>query len=139
MRRYVSIKKMIPSSQEKEDPQEPKYVVMSYNPNIAGGKDFSAWVFSHCYRVRTSKSNPKFSNDSLPPGSKILFYREGLIIGGFTVVRYEIIEMPETECGLSLYKKLTDYPTSLYTVSIEDYKNPDNWLRGHIYYADFFD
>jgi hypothetical protein len=137
IRKYVNIKNEITASQPTKALEETKYAVMSYNPNVAG-KDFSAWAFSHCYRVTTSKRNPKFADDKLPPGSKILFYQNGFIIGGFTVVRYEIIKRPKTEREWVLYKKLTDYPASLYTVSIEEYKEYD-WLNGHIYYTDFFD
>jgi len=111
---------------------------MDYNPDIAGGKDFSEWATSHCYRVTTSKNNPKFADDNLPPRSKILFYQNGFIIGGFTVVRYEIIKRPRSEREWKLYKKLTDYPASLYTRSVEQYKDGE-WLCGHIFYKDFFD
>lgn len=114
-----------------------KYIVLSYNPKNADGKDFGDWAFSHCYRVRTSPITPKFSQDSLPPGSKILYYRQGYIIGGCTVVRYEIIEKPNTKREWEIYKKLTDYPASLFTVDIEDYK--EEYSRGHIFYTDFFD
>ncbi len=134
IRKYVNIKNLIPDSQSAE---EPKYAVMSYNQKVAD-KDFSAWAFSHCYRVATSKNTPKFADDNLPRGSKILFYQNGFIIGGFTVVRYEIIESPNEKNEWILYKKLTDYPASLYTISIEDHKESD-WLRGHIFYTDFFD
>ncbi|NIA30160.1 MAG: hypothetical protein GWP06_09645 [Actinobacteria bacterium] len=137
LRKYINIKKENPHSVRLKEPQEPKYAVMAYNPNIAGGKDFSAWAFSHCYRIETTKKNPKFAQDNLPPGSKILFYQNGFIIGGFTVIRYEIIKRPRAERELRLYKKLTDYPASLYTVSIEEYK--EGWLNGHIFYTDFFD
>jgi hypothetical protein len=137
IRRYVNIKNTVPILNHKMDNHEPKYAIMSYNPIMAGGKDFSAWAFSHCYRVTTSKSNPKFAKDELPPGSKILFSKNGFIIGGFTVFRYEIIQRPRTEREWILYKKLTDFPSSLYTVSIDEYK--DNWNRGHIFYIDFFD
>jgi len=138
IRRYINIRSNIESINILNQNQEPLYVVMSYNPNLAGGKDFSAWAFSHCYRIKTSKKKPIFKKDILPAGSKILFYQNDFIIGGFTVVRYEIIEKPETEKELNLYKKLTDYPASLYTVSIEDYKK-SHWERGHIFYIDFFD
>lgn len=138
IRKYVNIIKEAPPSRPSKSSEEPKYAVMSYNPTMAGGKEFSAWAFSHCYRIQTSKKHPIFANDQLPPGSKILFSQKGFIVGGYTVVRYEIIERPRTEREWKLYKKLTDYPASLYTVSIEEYKE-DIWLRGHIYYTDFFD
>lgn len=134
IRKYVNIKNDVLSVQNTE---EPKYAILAYNPEQAGGKDFSAWAFSHCYRVRTSQKNPKFADDKLPAGSKILFYQNGYIIGGFTVVRFEIIKKPRTEREWELYIKLTDYPASLFTVSKEEYKT--DWFRGHIFYTDFFD
>lgn len=137
IRKYVNIIKETPSSRSSKSTEEPKFAVMSYNPRNAG-KEFSAWAFSHCYRIQTSKKHPIFANDKLPPGSKILFSQKGFIVGGYTVVRYEIIEKPRAEREWKLYKKLTDYPASLYTVSIEEYKE-GIWLRGHIYYTDFFD
>ncbi len=137
IRKYVKIKNDVSTLQTKKDQEEPKYAVMAYNPRIADN-DFSAWAFSHCYRVTTSKKVRRFADDKLPHGSKILFYQNDFIIGGYTVVRYEVIKKPRTEREWTLYKKLTDYPASLYTVSIEDYKD-DGWLSGHIFYTDFFD
>jgi hypothetical protein len=90
------------------------------------------------YRVTTSKRNPKFADDDLPPGSRILFYQNGWIIGSFTVVRYEIIERPKTNKEWLLYTKLTNYPASLYTLTVEENKQ-EVWLRGHIFYTDFID
>ena len=80
MRNYVRIK------EDFETPnltisEKPKYVILSYNPSIAGGRDFGDWASSHCYRVNTSKDNPKFAKDRLPPWiknsilSKRLHYR----------------------------------------------------------------
>jgi hypothetical protein len=137
IRKHVNIKNGIAASKPTRGLPEPLFAVMSYNPSVAGGKDFAAWAFSCCYRVTTSKKTPIFAGDALPPGSKILFYQRGFIIGGFTVVRYEIIERPRTEKERQLYKKLTDYPASLFTL-IEEYKEYE-WLRGHIFYTDFFD
>lgn len=134
IRKYIQIKENIGSAKKNE---EPLYALMSYNPDMAGGKDFSAWAFANCYRVSTSEKTPKFAGDKLPPGSKLLFSQDGYIIGGFTVVRYEIIDEPKTKREWIMYKKLTDYPASLYTVSIDDYK--EYWYRGHIFYTDFFD
>lgn len=134
IRNYVNIKSNVRPVNAAE---EPRYAILAYNPVQAGGKDFSAWTFSHCYRVTTSSKNPKFANNNLPAGSKILFYQNGYVVGGFTVVRFEIIKKPKTKREWVLYKKLTDYPASLFTVSIEEYKA--DWLSGHIFYTDFFD
>lgn len=134
IRGYVNIKE---DFETKTEPEEPIYAILSYKQEMAGGKDFGEWAFSHCYRVKTSENNPKFGEDYLPIGSKILFYQNGFIIGGFTVVRYEIIDEPNTKREWELYKKLTDYPASLFTISIEDYKR--EFYRGHIFYTDFFD
>lgn len=139
IRKYVNIIKETSPVRSSKSSEEPQYAVMSYNPRNAGGMDFSAWAFSHCYRIQTSKKHPIFANNHLPPGSKVLFSQKGFIVGGFTVVRYEIIERPRTERELKLYKTLTDYPNSLFTVSIEKYKKDYVWLRGHIFYTDFFD
>jgi len=136
MRNYVRIKEDFETSILSQF-DKPKYVVLSYNPAMAGGRDFGDWAFSHCYRVNTSENNPKFAKDCLPPGSKVLFYQRSYIIGGFTVVRYEVINEPQTKSEWKLYKKLTDYPASLYTVEIGDYK--EYFYRGHIFYTDFFD
>jgi len=137
IRKYVNIKNGI-TARPTKDLDEPLYAVMSYNTDVAGGKDFAAWAFSCCYRVTTWEKTPVFAGDRLPPGSKVLFYQNGFIIGGFTVVRYEIIECPRTEKEWQLYKKLTDYPASLFTFSIKEYKEYE-WLRGHIFYTGFFD
>jgi len=134
IRKYVTIKN---DGQISQNGEEPKYAIMSYNPKQAGGKDFSAWAFSHCYRIQTSNKNPKFADDDLPAGSKILFYQKGYIIGGFTVVRFKVIKKPRTEREWSLYKTLTDFPASLFRVEIEEYKA--DWWSGHIFYTDFFD
>lgn len=136
IRNYVRIKEDFETSSLSQL-DKPQYVVLSYNQEMAGGRDFGDWVFSHCYRVNTSEDNPKFAKDSLPPGSKVLFYQEGYIIGGFIVVRYEVIDQPQTKREWELYKKLTDYPASLYTIEINQYK--EHFYRGHIFYTDFFD
>lgn len=133
LRKYVLVKKDL-NYQSKSD--EPLYVVLSYNP-ATSGVDFGEWAFSKCYRVKTTEKTKKFAGDYLPPNSKILFYHNGYVIGGCTVVRYEIIDEPKTESEWTLYKKLTDFPQTLFTLSITDLK--ENFLRGHIFYTDFFD
>lgn len=133
LRKYVAIKQNIIDENE----QEPVYVILSYNPKYADNKDFGEWAFSNCYRTPTDPTVPKFAKDSLPAGSKILFYQNGYIIGGCTVVRYEIIEPPKTKKEWKLYKQLSDYPISLYTMTVDEYK--ESFCRGHIFYIDFFD
>ncbi|HOB52801.1 MAG TPA: hypothetical protein PK176_11230 [Acidobacteriota bacterium] len=119
-----------------EEQVEPIYAILSYNPKDSGGLDFSNWAFSHCFRINSPPGHPKFSNDHLPPGSRILFSHKSYIIGGFTVVRYEVIEKPATAREWKLYKTLTDYPCSLFTVEIDEYQR--EFYRGHIFYSDFF-
>ncbi len=117
--------------------EEPIFGILSYNPKYAGGIDFGNWAFVNCYRVNTSENKRKFKNDSIPKDSKFLFYRDGFIIGGFTVVRYEIIDKPKTKKEIEIYKKLTDYPITHYKLTEEDISK--DHLRGHIFYKDFFD
>lgn len=134
IRNYVNIKKdLLPPDRV----EEPKYVALSYNPDMADGVDFGEWAFTNCFRTKTSSRNPKFAGDSLPPGSKILFYQNGYIVGGCTVVRYEVIDEPKTKREWELYSKLTNYPITLFTMDVEE--NKDCYERGHIFYIDFFD
>ena len=117
--------------------EEPICGILSYNPKYAGDVDFGNWAFVNCYRVNTSEKSRKFKKNEIPKGSKFLFYRDGFIIGGFTVVRYEIIEEPKTKREMEIYKKLTDYPITHY--SLTENEISENYLRGHIFYTDFFD
>ena len=133
MRKYVNIRNDL----ERIEAEEPLYVVLSYNPDNADGTDFGEWAFSNCFRTQTSPANPKFAGDNLPPGSKILFYQNGYIVGGCTVVRYEVIDEPKTAREWKLYKRLMDYPTTLFTMTVDEYK--EFFTRGHIFYIDFFD
>lgn len=134
MRKYVNVKIDI---NEEDACEEPKYVVLSYNPEKADKLDFGEWAFTNCFRTSTSIYTPKFAGDILPPGSKILFYQNGYIVGGFTVVRYEVIDEPKTKREWELYAKLTNYPITLFNMSIEEHK--EYYSRGHIFYTDFFD
>lgn len=133
LRKYVSIKQDICNKSS----EEPIYVILSYNPKNADNKDFGEWVFSNCYRTPTDSNIPKFAKDSLPAASRVLFYQNGYIIGGCTVVRYEVIDPPKTKREWELYKQLSDYPISLYTMTVDEYKA--DFSRGHIFYNDFFD
>ena len=138
MRKYVKIQKNL----TRVEAEEPLYVVLSYNPDKADKVDFGEWNFVNCFRTPTSTERPKFASDKLPAGSKILFYQNGYIVGGCTVVRYEIIKTPKTANEWSLYKMLMDYPTTLYNMDIEEYQEyfrRCNGQIGHIFYSDFFD
>lgn len=130
LKNKIKIKKDFMESSANND--EIKYMILSYNPDNAEKKDFSDWKFSNCYRC-----NSKFSKDYIPAGSKVLFARNGYLIGGFTVVRYEKINEPKNDNEWLLYKKLTDYPMTLYTRSIEELKS--SFTSGHIFYTDFFE
>ena len=112
--------------------EEVKYMLLSYNPDNADKKDFSDWKYSNCYRC-----NNKFSNDHIPAGSKILFVRKGYLIGGCTVVRYEKIKRPINDNEWMIYKQLTDYPMTLYTMSIDELK--ESFKIVNIFYTDFFE
>jgi len=133
MRKHVTIRKDLNHATA----AEPQYVILSYNSANADRLDFGEWAFSNCYRTTTAPSNPKFAGDKLSPGSKILFYQNGYIVGGCTVVRYEVMDPPQSKREWELYKKLMDYPTTLFTMSIDEYK--EFYSRGHIFYKDFFD
>jgi len=135
IRKYVKIENENSPVDNKDE--EPIYGILSYNPKHAGDVDFGNWAFVNCYRVNTSEKGRKFKNNKIPKGSKFLFYRNGFIIGGFTVVRYEIIEEPNTKREMEIYKKLTDYPITHYNLTEEELR--ENYLRGHIFYTDFFD
>ncbi|HPM45731.1 MAG TPA: hypothetical protein PLW78_00145 [bacterium] len=135
IRKYVKIDNENSPVDNKDE--EPICGILSYNPKYAGDVDFGNWAFVNCYRVNTSEKSRKFKKNEIPKGSKFLFYRDGFIIGGFTVVRYEIIEEPKTKREMEIYKKLTDYPITHY--SLTENEISENYLRGHIFYTDFFD
>jgi len=117
---------------------EPKHLLLSYNKAMAS-YSFSAWKQVNCFRVRTTENHKKFAKDFLPRGSKILFAQDGYLVGGFTVARYEVIDCPKTKNEKALYKKLMDYPNSLFEHDIEFDFNPEDFLRGHIFYEGFFE
>jgi len=128
---FILIYSRIIANIERED-EMIKYIILSYNPDRADKKDFHDWKDYNCYRCKS-----KFSHDYIPAGSKVLFVKNGYLLGGFTVVRYEKIEKPKNDNEWLLYKKLTDYPMSLYTISIDELK--ESFTSGHIFYEDFFE
>ena len=58
MRKYVNVKK---SDLVTRNNEEPKFVVLSYNPDNADRLDFGVWAFFSCFRIPTSISNPKLA------------------------------------------------------------------------------
>lgn len=137
LRKYITIQKEYNKPSDAKDDR--KYIVLSWNPKQSENKDFGCWGESHCFRVKTDPRRKLFEQDKLPRGSRVLLYRNPNIIGGFTVERYEVIDPPQTEEGWKLYKQLTDYPATLFTVDLEKYQADGEFLRGHIFYTDFFD
>ncbi len=133
IRNYV---KVVPKYELENIEEEPLYFIMSYRPSAAGNKDFGEWVNTNCFTTATSPEHPKFAGDYIPPGSKVLFYQNGYIIGGFTVVRYEVMDEPKTKRERNMYRKLTNYPISLYTMQDDEWWE---FSRGHIFFTDFFD
>ena len=86
-------------------------MILNYNPDYAENRSFQEWSNSNLYRL-----NSKFTN-KIPKGSKFLIKQGDFIVGGFDVVRYEYInELNDNE--LELYKKLTDYPMTLFNNDI---------------------
>ncbi|MFA5793539.1 MAG: hypothetical protein WC980_00515 [Candidatus Brocadiia bacterium] len=124
LKKYIEIKEPV-TSDKKDDPE---HLILAYNKKESGERDFSAWELSHCFRVK-KRLFPK-----IPEDSKVLFMEKGRIIGGFTVVRYEILH-PRGNREKELYIKLTNDPCSLFTLEKDDLRD----LReGHIFYKDFF-
>ena len=104
-------------------------MILNYNPDYADNRSFYEWSNSNLYRL-----NSKFSN-GIPSGSKVLIKQGDYIVGGFDVVRYVYIEKLEDN-ELNLYKKLTDYPITLFDNDLEDLKC--DFTKGHIFYDNFF-
>jgi len=124
--KYVEI---VTDVQNKKDNNDIKYMILNYNPIFADNRSFHEWRNSNLYRL-----NSKFS-DGIPGGSKVLIKQGDYIVGGFDVVRYVYIDnLPDEQ--LELYKKLTDYPITLFDNDVEYLKN--NFTKGHIFYDNFF-
>lgn len=124
--KYVEIISETESAKSKKDV---KYMILNYNPENADNRSFFEWSGSNMYRL-----NSKFG-DGIPAGSKVLIKQGDFIVGGFDVVRYQYInELNDNE--LELYKKLTDYPITLFDNDLEDLKS--NFTKGHIFYDNFF-
>ncbi len=123
---------------KQDDEEKVGYILLSYNKKMAY-YDFSAWQHVHCFRVKTTEGHRKFAKDHLSRGTKALFAQEGYIIGGFTVVRYEVIDCPRTRSEKELYKKLMDYPNSLFEHDLNEHFNEETFYRGHIFYENLFE
>jgi len=127
-----------PDNQKEDTTENPGHIILSYNKGVAS-YDFSAWRDVHCFRVKTTESHKRFAKDHLARGTKVLFAQEGFIIGGFTVVRYEVIDCPKTRNEKEIYKMLLDYPNSLFEHDLKFDFDPETFLRGHIFYKDLFE
>lgn len=124
--KYVEVVSDVENHKSNEDI---KYMILNYNPDYADNRSFQEWSNSNLYRL-----NSRFG-DGIPAGSKVLIKQGDFIVGGFDVVRYQYInELNDNE--LELYKKLTDYPITLFDNDILDLK--DNFTKGHIFYDNFF-
>ena len=124
--KYVDI---VSEVENKKSQENIKYMILNYNPVYADNRSFQEWSNSNLYRL-----NSRFG-EGIPAGSKVLIKQGDFIVGGFDVVRYQYInELNDNE--LELYKKLTDYPTTLFDNDISDLK--ENFTKGHIFYDNFF-
>jgi len=126
LNKYVEL---IYESNSKDNSEVPKYIILAYNP-VKSKRDFEEWYKTNCFRINTNIAG------GLPEGSKVLLYHDGYIRGGFSVVRFEIIDTPQTEKEWELYHKLTNYPVTLYSENIENIKK--NYTKYHIFYDEFF-
>lgn len=124
--RYVEV---VSDTENQKEESDIKYMILNYNPDYADNRSFYEWSNSNLYRL-----NSKFSN-GIPSGSKVLIKQGDYIVGGFDVVRYVYIERLEDN-ELNLYKKLTDYPITLFDNDLEDLKS--DFTKGHIFYDNFF-
>lgn len=124
--KYVEV---VSDAENKKSNKNIKYMILNYNPIYADNRSFQEWSNSNLYRL-----NSRF-NEGIPAGSKVLVKQGDFIVGGFDVVRYQYInELNDNE--LELYKKLTDYPITLFDNDISDLK--ENFTKGHIFYDNFF-
>lgn len=126
LEKYVEV---VSDIENKKQNKDIKYIILNYNPEYADNRSFYEWSNSNLYRL-----NSRFSG-GIPVGSKILIKQGDYIVGGFDVVRYEYIENLNDK-ELDLYKKLTDYPITLFDNDIPSLKK--EFTKGHIFYDNFF-
>lgn len=117
-----------------EDYITPKYYLINYNPKYADNRIFSDWSNSNIYRFINNK------NIKITDGSKALIKQGSHIIGGFDIIRFSNIKLKNNDEIIELYKRLTDYPVTLFNVSKEEIKNEycNNYI-GHIFYKNLFE
>ena len=80
------------------------------------------------------------NNIKITDGSKALVKQGNYIIGGFDIVRFKNIKLPNNNDTISIYKTLTDYPVDLFVSSPNEIKSEYvNNNFGHIFYNNFFE
>lgn len=113
---------------------EQEYFLINYNPEYADYRNFSDWKNSNMYSFNNN-NNIKVKN-----ASKALVKQGEYIIGGFDIVRFSNIKLSDNMEVIDLYKKLTDYPVSLFTIPTEEIiEQYVNRYVGHIFYNNFFE
>ncbi len=109
---------------------EVKYHLIMFVRDEAANYSFNDFAKVNLFRL------PK---RNIAKGDRVLIREADHIVGGFDVVNYFNIEMPQTDKEWELYQNLTSYPVSLYFDSVEDLKpmfNKGTW--GHIFYDNYF-
>ena len=113
---------------------DPNYYLINYNRKNAEYRPIAAWANSNTYRFNNN-NNIKIKN-----ASKALIKQGDYIVGGFDIIRFNNIKISDNDDLISLYKSLTDYPVSLFTMSINEIKNEYvNNNIGHIFYDNFYE
>jgi len=132
----IEISKYVIVKERKKTANAPiDYYIMSYNNKSASGIEFSRW--SEINIFRTNFHQTKFP-DGFPENSKILISQNGLIVGGFTVVRCVKIERPKSKEAIELYKNLVNKPITFWNHE-DDFFSEGNFINWHIFYNEFFD
>ena len=114
---------------------KPEYKYYLINYDLAGDdyKSYVDWKNSRLFRF-------KGNHILIGNGSKALIKDGDHIIGGFDIVRYENIWIPNDRNFIESYKRLTDYPVGLVFLDcdevIEKYANQN---VNHIFYSNFFE
>ena len=117
-----------------EEEHDIKYYLINYNSKEADYTPFSAWRNANMYRFKNN------NNIKITDGSKALFKQGNYIIGGFDIVRFKNIKLPNNNDTISIYKTLTDYPVDLFVSSPNEIKSEYvNNNIGHIFYNNFFE
>lgn len=125
LKNYIEIKQDIATSNN----ESLEYIVLNYNPYIAG-LPIESWKSANVYGL-----DAHFANNSIVPGSKILFKQGDYIVAECEVVKYEIYEKPQSDNEWKLLRSLYNYPLGLYNLSLEEVK--ESFARGYIFYDNF--